>query len=78
MFKGRDPRSLSMCAMQRVTEFLLATGLGQVKGGKRELEKEYCYVLRYHEVKRAEKWKWLWKWKSEWCESKIKGTLRKN
>ena len=40
MFKGRDPRSLSMCAMQRVREFLLATGLRQMKGEKRELKKK--------------------------------------
>ena len=78
MFKGCDPRSLSMCALPRVTEFLLATGLRQVKGEKRELEKKDCYILRYHEVKRAKRWKWWWKWKSDWCESKIKSTLSKN
>ena len=67
-----------MCAMPRVTEFLLATGLRQVKGEQRELEKKDCCILRYHEVKRAGKWKWWWKWKSEWCESKMKSTLSKN
>ena len=66
-----------MCAMPRVTEFLLATGLRQVKGEKRELKKKHCAILRYHEVKRAEKLKWWWKWKSEWCESKMKSTLSK-
>ena len=43
-----------MCAMPRVTEFLLATGLRQAKGEKRELKKKNCYILRYHEVKRVE------------------------
>ena len=42
-----------MCAMPRVTEFLLATGLRQVKGEKRELKRLDHYILRYHEVKRA-------------------------
>ena len=42
-----------MCAMPRVTEFLLATGLRQMKGGKRQLKQKDCYILRYHEVKRV-------------------------
>ena len=36
-------------------EFLLATGLRHGKCEKRELQKECCDILRYHEVKCVKK-----------------------
>ena len=32
-----------------LTSFLLATDLRQMKGGRRELKQEECWILRYHE-----------------------------